>query len=245
MITNYLLVRDWETGSRNPYNTQPVELAACIIDVKALDVVPNSLFCTLIKPEFDEEKCLKEGLAPVEDEALNVNKISRSDLENAIGPKQAWKDYVNYVKKYKKGKSVWDSPHVVGFNSQAFDDIIDKRMCEKYGPKLTDRQDIPIYHPLKFDLLPITHCIFNNVKLNSQNRIGMDSLREYCGIDNENAHRGLKDVLDCAFFLIKYLRLMRLLESGNIHLPMGTRVKYENCFENENMIIRSLLDGNT
>lgn len=243
MITNYIIMRDWETASRDPHKTQPVELAACVIDPKSLQVVEGSCFTSLIRPEFDDEKAIKLGFDPVEDEALKINNITREELEAAPSAKQVWKDYVNYVKKFTKGTGKWGSPHIAGFNSTAFDDIIDARMCELYKPKLDDRKSIPFYHPVAFDLLPIIHCIFNNIKINNQNRVGMDPLREYFGIESDHAHRGLKDVLDCAYIFIKFLKLLRNIESGNINLPLGTRIKYEQSFANENILIKGHMSG--
>lgn len=241
MITNYVVMRDYETSSRNPHNTQPIELAACIIDVKSLSIVDDSFFFSLLKPEFDDEKAKAKGFAPVEDDALNINKITREELADAPSPKQVWKDYTNYIKKFTKGKGVWNSPHVAGYNSAQFDDVIDLRMCELYGPKPDDRKQIPIYHPVSFDLLPIVHSMFNHLKINSQNKMGMDSLRTYFGMDNTMAHRGLKDVLDCSFLFIKYLRLMKSIESGTIELTKGKKIKYEDSFKNENIIIKNIL----
>ena len=240
MIENYIIVRDYETGSVKPKTAQILELSACVIDVRSLTLVPDATFNSLIAPA-SEEDMLKFGLDPLEDKALSKNNLSREKLKDAPSAKAVWQDYTNWTKKFRKGSNIWRYPHVAGFNSSGFDDIIDVQCCERYGPKLNARGDLPIYHPVKFDILPIVHNMFPCVKLNDSNSMSMDSIREYFGIDTEHAHRALKDVLDCAFIMIKFWRLMKNLECGDIEIAKGQRVRFKNSFTNENILIKDIL----
>lgn len=245
MLHNMLVVRDYETGSRNPLKCQPTQLAACIINPKSLEVLPDSLFNVMIEPVWDEEECKKQDIDPIQQDALNKCKFTKESFANAVPLKLAWENYCNYLKKYnRKGESggTWDAPHVVGFNSLNFDDVIDMRMCERFGPKLNDRGDMTIYHPtVRLDLFPMFHMIFNNVRINPTNSQGMDALRDYLGADTDLAHRGDFDVLQEAFILVKVLKLFRSIQDGSIHLPLGKKIKFHDCFTQENKMIKDIL----
>ena len=244
MIRNNIVVRDWETGGRNPNRCQPTQLAAVVIDSRSLEIIPDSLYNVMIQPEWDDEKCVALDVDPVSEEALNKCNFTKASFDNAINPKLAWKDYVQYLTKYNlkgtKGNK-WDAVHACGFNSTNFDDIIDNRMCQQYGPKPDDR-GLTIYHPtLNIDVYPLVNLMFNSLRINNTNSLSMDSLREYFGMDADLAHSGHFDVLQTAYVLIKALKLFRNLTDGTIHLPMGKKIKFHDCFEEENRKIRNFL----
>ena len=57
---NYMdiIVFDFETGSRDPLKTQPIQIAAVAIHGRKLTVQPEGYFESLIKPLFDDEEAI-------------------------------------------------------------------------------------------------------------------------------------------------------------------------------------------
>jgi len=238
MIRHNFIFRDWETGSRHKavegtLTPQPVQLAAVAIDIKRLEIIPDSIFESLLQPEFDDKKAIELGIAPIEEEALAVNKKTREELADAPKPKFVWDNYVDYLSNYNlKGKSggKWDAPGVCGFNNTGFDDHIDRYMLRTYGPKLGEYGDWSIYHPFQnIDLHHYVNGMFNNMRISPTNRTSMDACREYFGYKTDGAHDAKIDVLQGADMLIRFLKLFRSLVNGKLDLPMGKKIKFKNC----------------
>lgn len=238
---NYVCIRDYESGSKNKYKTQPIQLGAVMVDLKRLEVVEDSLFVSTMRPELDDEKAKLAGLDPVEDEALKINKFTREELEKAPDTKLVWQTYLSYLEKYNvKGKngSMWDAPIVGGFNNSNFDDVIDIRMCQKYGPDLDEWGGWSIYHPTyNFDIFQMIQHLFFSVRLNPNGRLNMDSLRDYFGMDKEGAHRAEMDVIQTAYLMLKILKLYKKLVAGDL----GPKIKFADSFQSENELIKKFL----
>lgn len=233
MIRNHIIFRDYETGSKNKYTCQPLQLAAVAIDLQRLEIIQDSVFDSLIKPELDEDKCKKLGIAPIEEEALRVNKLDLEELKKAPDAKLVWQRYLDYLKDYNlKGKTggKWDAPIVAGYNGTNFDDFIDIRMCEQYGPKLDEWGGWSIYHPfIKMDGQMMVQDMFFSVNITKNGSVSMDAMREYFGYKTEGAHNARVDVLQGADLLIRFLRLNKELVNGNLDLPKGKKIKFKNC----------------
>lgn len=232
MIRNYICFRDYETGSKNKYKCQPVQLAAVMIDINRLCIVPDSHFESAMKPVFDDEECAKLNIDPLEDEALKINGFTREELAEAPETKLVWENYLEYLSKYNlKGNNggKWDAPAVGGYNNSNFDDVIDIRMCEKYGPKLDDYGGWSIYHPFyNFDAQCLVQNFFHGSKINNNNSISMDAMREFFGYKTEGAHNALVDVTQGADLLIRFLKLTKAIVNGDIDLPKGKKIKFKN-----------------
>src|SRR3990167_2006650 len=101
IFANYCVL-DLETGSRNKHTTQPLQLAAVIVDGRKLKVVDK--FQSLIRPLATNDATAK-GLDPIEDEALKVNGLNIEDLAKAPDLKSVWESFVSFVEKWqgKKG----------------------------------------------------------------------------------------------------------------------------------------------
>ena len=89
MNYNDICVFDFETGSRNPHTTQPVQVAAVMIHGRKLPIQPDGYFESLIKPMGDE-KAIAAGVDPLEDEALQINGKTRAELARAPHAKTVW-----------------------------------------------------------------------------------------------------------------------------------------------------------
>jgi DNA polymerase III epsilon subunit-like protein len=241
MLRNYICVRDYETGSKNKYKTQPIQIGAVMIDPKKLEVVEDSLFVSSMRPILDDKEAVAAGFDPIEDEALKVNGFTREELEKAPETKLVWQNYLSYLEKYNlkgKGGNNWNAPVVGGFNNSNFDDVIDIRMCEKYGPKLDDWGGWGIYHPTyNHDVFQMVQHLFFSINLNERGSLSMDSLREYFGMDKENAHKADIDVLQTAYLMIKIMRLYKKLINGDL----GPKIKFSQSFASENEAIKKIL----
>lgn len=236
MIRNYIAVRDWETGSKNKMRCQPLQLACLMIDVRRLEIIPGSLFKSLIKPVSEDPEAAKEaGFDPLEQDALNKNGLKIEDLRKAPSQKVVWGQYVEYLKNYNQkgiGGKKWDSPIVGGYNNINFDDYIDYRMCELHGPKPLENGDLPIYEPFtNMDASILMNAMFNYHRLSRSNSMSFDTIREYMGYKTEGAHNAEVDVTQCADLLIRFFRLNRNLIEGKIALPLGKKIKFKGCVD--------------
>lgn len=230
MNKNIIICYDFETGSRNPLTTQPLQLGAVAIDPRTLTVIEGSTFNTFIKPELNEDKCKELGIDTLQQEALDVNNITIDDLKDAPSLEIVWMNFTKYVEQFKVGKSNWDNPIPCGYNINNFDNKIIYRLCEKFGPFDKNYGTQGIFHPIHhYDVM---NDVWRWTESKNFRSISMDSIREWMGIKKDGAHNAIKDVLDTAFLAIKFLKLYRR------YVP---NIVFENSFKNENDIIDQIL----
>lgn len=197
MNQNYLLIFDFETVNLACDLTSPCELAAKVLDPKTLEFLPDQ-FHSMMKPP---------DLSKVEQGALQVTGIKMEDLEKAPDQKIVWESFVNFCKKYTKGKSVFDAPVRCGFNILKFDDLIINALCQKYGNLYKGQQGI--FHPR--DVIDLMHvCFLWFESSNEVTKFNMDHLRDYFGLPH-TGHRGLVDVEHEGLLISKFLKLKRSL----------------------------------
>ena len=130
IIMNYnnYIVYDYETSSVSPYRTQPLSLGAVPIDGRRLEIL-DDVFYSLIKPIFDPEECKFYNLDPIQDEALEVNKLTREELETALPLKLVWEQFCHYINQYNCKKTKWTAPIACYYNGLRFDQIITDRIA--------------------------------------------------------------------------------------------------------------------
>lgn len=221
-----IIVFDFETGSRNPYKTQPTQIAAVVIHGKSLNIKTNGVFNSEMKPILDDEEAIAAGLDPVEDEALDITRKTRKALAKAPTPKYVWRKFAKFCGMHNWKGTSWFNPIPAGYNINNFDMPIVERMCQEYGPvdKKSNKQDI--FHKIyKIDLMDTVYMwMENQPKVNS---ISMDSMRDMMGMSKENAHDALQDVYDTAEILIKFMKL---------HREISPKVKFEKAFAHGNKL---------
>jgi DNA polymerase III epsilon subunit-like protein len=228
-----LIFLDFETGSRNPHKTQPTQLAALCIDPRKLEIKANGVFNSYIKPIFDEAECEKLGIDPIQDDALEVTKITKEQLIKAPSLESVWKQFTYWVGQFNNGDGEWRRPVLCGYNIINFDCIIIDRLCRQYGPYSEKDYRQALFHPVhKKDVMNDMWTWTENTKINSANSCSMDSIRKWLGISEENAHNGLKDILDGTFLLKKLLLL---------HRAIYPKVKFKDSFTSENKLIENLM----
>jgi len=207
MANRDYVVFDFETGGRNPHRCQPTQIAAIALDGRNLQV--KGSFNSEIAPIWDEEKCAKLGVDPVEDEALRVTGKTREGLKKAPALKSVWNKFTKFVAQYNwRGTDSFWNPIPVGYNIIGYDMHIIRRLCEQYGPWDKSREEQKLFHKIyKVDLM-------DNVFLWTESdpsvrSISMDNMREKMGLSKENAHDALQDVKDTGNIFIKLLKTHR------------------------------------
>jgi DNA polymerase III epsilon subunit-like protein len=208
MANRDFIVFDFETGSRNPYRTQPTQIAALALDGRNFKV--KGQFNSEIQPILDDEQALAAGLDPVEDEALKITGKTREALQNAPTVKSVWNKFTKFVSQHNWNGDAFFNPIPVGFNIIGFDMIIINRLCEEYGPWDKDRRQQKIFSRVyKFDIMDSVFAWTESDP--SVKSISMDALRERMGLSFDNAHDALQDVKDEANIFIKLMKTHRAI----------------------------------
>lgn len=225
---------DFETTGVNPHTCQPTELAAVVIDGRKLEI--KDKFTSLIKPELDEAKCLAYNLTPLSEEVLRITNIDRKELEKANSLEFVWQNFVTFINKACPSKNKFQAPIMAGFNVDGYDKIIINRIAgghfwaqsilpEKhltktkasgikldepwgFGPWDASRSEQGLFNTIvQVDLMDIFWTFTeDNIEVN---KLNMKTVRDFVGIDQEGAHRALKDVEDGASVLINFLNITR------------------------------------
>ena len=101
------IVFDFETSSAQPTTTQPVELGAVVVSSETLNPIPGAEFISLIRPT---------DFSTVEAKALEVNKKTIEQLQDAPLLEVVWPEFVRFCQNYKvRGLKGWDGlPRRVG-----------------------------------------------------------------------------------------------------------------------------------
>jgi len=213
-----IIVFDLETTSKFPLTTEICQLAACCVDARSLEIKDS--FNTYMQPlEWDK----------IEQEALDVNRLTREFLKEQIMPQVAWLNFVNWVQKFNKGKQKTDTyraPIMCGYNVRGFDKIIVDRYAEKYGPYDEKRQCNKLFNGMViFDILD--HMWFWLESMSDPEDLKLTSVMRYLGFAEEaiaNAHGAVSDVEATAQIAIRLLKLQRRLtqptKDGHVSLKM-------------------------
>lgn len=153
----------------------------------------------------------------------NLKKKSAEEIveewRKAPGQKQVWENFSTWVNRFQTypGKvTEFCSPIASGYNIVNYDNKITARLNAQYNIKT-------MFHNIyKLDLLDTVFYWFENST--EVNRYNMDHLRTYFGIDATDAHNAVKDVKDTARFLIKFLKLSRMV---------APKVQFKDSFRDE------------
>lgn len=205
--TRTFIFFDFETGSKTPKTTQPLELAAVAINPRKLEIIEDNLFHSKIKPLSDEEAIAK-GLDPVQKEALDVNKLTIEELQGWPLEQAVWENFVKWTYQWNFKKDSWGAPIAVHFNGTNFDMHIVDRLCRMYDPWDKKKEQQKIFNPIQqIDLKDLIFCFHeNNPEIEGNS---MAHVRDFHGYSTEGAHRADKDVMDGANTFCDYMKLIR------------------------------------
>ena len=231
MNKNKICVFDMETDGSDPRVCSPVQIAAVIVDPINLEIIKGSEFNMNFKPEVLEAD---ENYVYTTDILDFHAKVKGCSKETVLGawkdyPKQnqAWSTFVDYLDKYHTRttkKSQFSAPIAAGYNINRFDLVIVDRLSTKY--KNTNKEGkTDLFYPRDvLDVINLVYYWFENN--NDVKSLSLDNIREYFGIDKTNAHDALKDVIDTANLMIRFLKL---------HRNLAEKIKFRNSFK-DNMI---------
>lgn len=243
LVSPYIILADYETGSRNAFKTQPLQLAAVAIDSRKLKIVEDGIFQSYIQPIADHEKY---GLDPIEDDALRVNKIERDKLYTFPCIDVVWPQFITFVHKYNLKKDKWSAPILAGFNNLRFDNVITERICGgnslynkcekepyKFGPWDDKDGRNKLFHPVySIDLMQQVLYWFEHSS--DLKKLSFDSLRDYFGMESDNAHNAVVDIIQSAHLLIRMMKLSRNLQAKY-------NIAFKGSFKSSNKEIASLI----
>jgi inhibitor of KinA sporulation pathway (predicted exonuclease) len=229
MNKNYYAFYDFESTHYIAERAQPTEIAAIMIDPVRLEIVPNSLFQSLIKPSFDKEYCAEYNLEPPTDKVLALTHKTRNELENAPHVSTVFAQFVDYLHQYKTSNSQWGRPIRVGYNIHNYDDIIIRNLCSKEPYKLgywnDDTCKDKIWHPIdSYDLMEIVGMfIEGRADMRSKS---FDNIRRWLGLESDKAHTAEVDVIQGAIVFCRFMKLIR---------TTSKKTKFENALANFNV----------
>ena len=228
MNHNKVFFYDFETGGKNPHTCQITQLAGVMIDLRKLQVIAGSAFNSEVRPILEDGEAKTAGVAPIEEEALNVTGKTREQLAKAPGPKAVFNAFSEHIARYNPGGRQWGAPIRAGYNINNYDNIILDRLCQQYGYFDKERNSQKLFHPIySIDLLPIMWSLFENEK--KVKSLSFDNLRKFFGLSKEGAHDALIDCLQGAALFIRYHKWLR---------SMSQRTKFEGSMTNEVIAIQ-------
>lgn len=217
------IVFDFETSGKNPNGCQLTQIAAVVVHGKKLTLQPGGVFDIEVRPEFDDEKAIAAGFDPVEQEALDITRKTREQLEKAVGPKVAWQQFANFVSKFNMKGSPYYAPIPVGYNINNFDLPIVNRYCNLYGPKDEKSGKQKLFNQIyKVDMMDNLFMWFEDH--DAVQKLNMGYLRDYFGFSEDsksNAHNALSDVIDTANIFTRFLKF---------HRRQTSKTKFEKSF---------------
>lgn len=216
-----------ETDGVKPEQCSPVQIAAIIVDPNRLEIIPDSEFNISLKPSaLDEDENYDYSDSDVLDFHSKVQGCSKEDVLDKWKeyPKQelGWKNFVSYLDMYhtrSERKSCFTAPIAAGYNINRFDLKIVERLSTKYK-NVNKEGRTNLFYPR--DVIDVMNLVFYWFEGNNElKNYTMDHLREYFGMDKDNAHDALKDVKDTAELLIRFLKL---------HRNISKKVSFRNSF---------------
>lgn len=201
-LSNNIIIYDLETGDSDPFTTEPLEIAAIVVDMQTLTPKENGTFGpTLIKPT---------NWDIIKDEALQKNGIKREDLQSAPEQEIVFKQFCDFCRGFQKSASKWDALIPAGYNIKGFDNIIMTMLCKKYGYTEKDGSQRLLHPSHNFDLADMCRFWFHDTT-DGPNGYSLESVRDFFGVSKEGAHRAMKDVDDTLLILRRLLQFQRKL----------------------------------
>lgn len=209
-----ICVLDFETDGINPLTCEPTQLACLMIEPRTLEIIPDSIFNSIMRPtNIDDKNYIEQHKDTIAFHAKVQNKSIDEIIEvwkHAPLQKDVWTNFTAYLNKYhisQSKKSMFTAPIIAGYNILSFDWPILLRLMEKYGNLTAGGRQNMFFNRDKLDVMALCWYWFEN--LPEPDSISMDNLRDFFSISSENSHDALKDINDTADILIRFLKLTR------------------------------------
>jgi DNA polymerase III epsilon subunit-like protein len=227
-----LCVFDLETDGADPSKCSPVQIAAVIVDPMKLEIVRDSEFNISLKPEAIQNNIEYDYTdSDVLDFHAKVRGSSKQDIldswRNFQNQEQGWAMFVSYLEMYhirSNKKSCFTAPIAAGYNINRFDLRIIDRLSTKYN-NVNKEGKTSLFYPR--DVVDLMNMMFYWFEGNNElKNYTLDHVREYFGISGDGAHDALKDVIDTAELLIRFLKL---------HRNVAKKVRFKGSFVGNNV----------
>jgi DNA polymerase III alpha subunit (gram-positive type) len=216
MNNNHLCVFDYETSSNKKNTTQILQIGAAILEPRSLKIVDE---INLIAKYEDWDT--------VEAKALEVNHLTKEQLDEAPIIDVVWKEFTLFLKRYNKGNK-WTRLIPCGHNICSFDLPITDRYAKRFGNWSKTDDDNTLFHPIyAIDTLPLMFSWFENER--EPKSMSQVNLAKHLGKTDEQlslAHNAIADVKINVEILVRFLQFQRNL--------MGKyRSQFKGAFKNE------------
>ncbi len=225
MDNKHFCVFDFETGQKNKNIAEIIQIGAVILDRNSFKI--KDKFETLMKPEdFDA----------LEDEALQINGISREQLQDAPEASVMFPTWAKWIQKHNinKSKNSFGAPTPVTYNGDNFDMPILQRYCQKYGYWDKKWGNQTLLNPI-FTLDVMKHMWFwtRTTSKSELKNLKLVTVLEWMGLPKEEieagAHDALWDVEQTANIAIRLLKVSNHLTSMNDD-DGKRRLEMKGCF---------------
>ena len=192
---------DFETGELVPGHSEAIQIAAKAYNARTLEPYPVSQggeFNSLMKPLYPER---------LQDGALNVNIITRKELETAPDQKAVWISFAQWVMQYNKKKNMFGAPIAAGKNIRNFDLKFVAELNKLHLPK--KEKSILFSKRREIELEDLMFAWFENSDEMPNEK--MDTIRDYFGLSHERSHDALQDSRQTGEIIMRILKLHRSL----------------------------------
>lgn len=221
MLSNIILIYDWETSSIDPETCHVLQLSALAIDAshRDLPIMDGGVFDVFMKPNIPDEDIMNPDI--IKEDALKKNGIKREDILKAPSEKHSWNKFVQFCNFYSKDKYLIPAGH----NIVNYDNIITERLRKKYKSK-------QLFHNIAhIDLLQEMFLWLENVP--ECKSLSLDYLRDYMGLKHNDkygaSHNSLRDCYDCYEIIKRIIQWRRQLIYKKEQ--DGSRVcRFKDCF---------------
>lgn len=202
-LNRYLIVFDYETTGLDVNTCDIVQIGAVPIDLSNIKILEDQSFNVIVKPDGFGAEYIAANQEVFDWHAKKRN-MSLDEVAEFYGAgikeKYAWERFVKFCSRYNMDGSMEGTAIPSGQNITGFDLPISRRLAKKYKTKY------PFDEYYKIDLRDVSKLWF---MFSSQppTSFGLDTLREYFGIELEGAHDALNDCLATCKILRSFLNL--------------------------------------
>jgi inhibitor of KinA sporulation pathway (predicted exonuclease) len=224
MNYNHLCIFDFETGDKFIETADIIQIGALMLDPRTLSIC-DKFYSNAKPPNFDN----------VKQEALDVNHITKEEIEKAPDIKLVWEQFVSWVNRFNRGSGTFTAPIPCGFNIIGFDLKLVDKYSKLYGPFDEKRNQQKLFNQVNvFD-------IFHNWWYWTENnpeitKLKLSITQEYMGVDKAEAelksHNALYDCEICHRIMQKLFNASRYLTQ--VRKETGTaRLQFKGCLSTQ------------
>ena len=205
-----IVVFDFESDSPNASSCNIVQIGAIVLDSRTLKEKWGGRFNMKVKPpgiDKIDDYLTEERKNTIAWHAKNRDMTSEEIIEEwstSCDEKHAWECFVDFVMSFNRKKTSFTAPIPCGMNIKDFDIPIAKRLCEKYKTKTLFWWR---------DAYDIQQCCFEwfESREDAPYNHKLETVCEYVGVENKQAHDALSDVIVEAYIARRFLKLNRRL----------------------------------